>query len=117
MTQMIIDGQKTDAASKQTIDVVSPSDGNVFTTIPRGDAVDVDRAVMAARQALNSEWGKTPAFERGRLLTKLGQAVLDHHEELAQLEARDTGKPISTARGDITVLARYFEFYGGGADK
>ncbi|PLC51775.1 aldehyde dehydrogenase [Pollutimonas subterranea] len=117
MTQMIIDGQKTDAASKQTIDVVSPSDGNVFTTIPRGDAADVDRAVKAARQALNSEWGKTPAFERGRLLTKLGQAVLDHHEELAQLEARDTGKPISTARGDITVLARYFEFYGGGADK
>ncbi|MGB6104559.1 MAG: aldehyde dehydrogenase family protein [Pusillimonas sp.] len=117
MTQMIIDGQKTDAVNKQTIDVVSPSDGKVFTTIPRGDADDVDRAVKAARQALGSEWGKVPAFERGRLLNRLGQAVLDHHEELAQIESRDTGKPISTSRGDIAVLARYFEFYGGGADK
>lgn len=117
MTQMIIDGQKTDAASKQTIDVVAPSDGKVFTTIPRGDAADIDRAVKAARKALNSDWGKIPAFERGRLLMKLGQAVLDNHEELAQLESKDTGKPISTSRGDITVLARYFEFYGGGADK
>lgn len=117
MSQMIIDGQKTDAASQQTLDVVSPSDGQVFTTIPRGDAADVDRAVQAARRALQGEWGQVPAFERGRLLMKLGRAVLDHHEELAQIEARDTGKPLSTARNDITVLARYFEFYGGGADK
>jgi len=117
MHQMIIDGQKTGSANKQAIDVVCPSDGQVFTTIPRGDAADVDRAVGAARKALNGEWGKVPAFERGRLLMKLGQAVLDNREELAQIEAKDTGKPISTARNDITVLARYFEFYGGGADK
>jgi aldehyde dehydrogenase (NAD+) len=114
---MIIDGQKTDAASKKTIEVVCPSDGQVFTTIPRGDATDVDRAVRAAREALKGVWGKTAAFERGRLLMKLGQAILDHQEELAQLEAKDTGKPISAARSDIAVLARYFEFYAGGADK
>ena len=50
-------------------------------------------------------------------LMKLGEKVLEHHSELAQLEARDTGKPMTTARTDITVLARYFEFYGGAADK
>jgi aldehyde dehydrogenase (NAD+) len=55
--------------------------------------------------------------ERGRLLCKISQAVLDHEEELAQLEARDTGKPLTTARNDIKVLARYFEFYGTAADK
>ncbi|KAG1441656.1 hypothetical protein G6F57_018647 [Rhizopus arrhizus] len=57
------------------------------------------------------------ALERGRLLLRLGESVLAHHEELSQLESRDTGKPMSTARADITVLARYFEFYGGAADK
>lgn len=117
MTQMIIEGKSTDAASGQEIDVVCPSDGQVFTTIPRGAAQDVDRAVKAARAALKGEWGALPAFERGRLLMKLSQKILAHHDELAEIEARDTGKPLTTARTDVTVLARYFEFYGGGADK
>lgn len=117
MTQMLINGTKTDAVNKLTIDVIDPSDGKVFTTIPRGGQQDVDHAVTAARAALNGDWGKLAAFERGRLLNRLGQKVLEHQEELARLESRDTGKPISTARGDIGVLARYFEFYGGGADK
>jgi aldehyde dehydrogenase (NAD+) len=57
------------------------------------------------------------ATERGRVLTKIGQAVLDHADELTQIESRDTGKPLATARNDIVVLARYFEFYGTAADK
>ncbi|MYN12333.1 aldehyde dehydrogenase family protein [Pusillimonas sp. TS35] len=117
MTQMIIDGQKTGALDGATLDVLSPVDGKVFATIPRGRAADVDRAVKAARAALSGAWGKLAAFERGRLMQKLSQRILDNLEELAQLEARDTGKPISTARADVAVLARYFEFYGGGADK
>lgn len=117
MSRMIINGQKTQAASGLEIDVVCPSDGQVFTTIPRGAAEDVNQAVKAARAALKGDWGKIPAFERGRLLMALSRKVLEHHEELASIEARDTGKPLTTARTDITVLARYFEFYGGGADK
>ncbi|KNE24828.1 aldehyde dehydrogenase family protein [Achromobacter spanius] len=117
MTQMIINGRQVDAQDGRTIDVVSPVDGEVFTTIPRGQQADVDAAVQAARAALDGDWGGMTALERGRLLLRLGESVLAHHEELAQLESRDTGKPMSTARGDITVLARYFEFYGGAADK
>ncbi|WP_417221550.1 aldehyde dehydrogenase family protein [Achromobacter spanius] len=117
MTQMIINGRQVDAQDGRTIDVVSPVDGEVFTTIPRGQQADVDAAVQAARAALDGDWGRMTALERGRLLLRLGESVLAHHEELAQLESRDTGKPMSTARGDITVLARYFEFYGGAADK
>ncbi len=117
MSKMIIDGQRVDSSDGLVIDVICPSDGQVFTTIPRGTATDVDRAVNAARASLSGAWGKVPAFERGRLLMKLSQAVLDHLDELTDLEARDTGKPMAFARNDITVLARYFEFYGGGADK
>ncbi|SAI59736.1 aldehyde dehydrogenase [Bordetella ansorpii] len=117
MTKMIIDGKPVAAQDGRTLDVLSPVDGAVFTTLPRAQAADVDRAVAAARGALNGAWGRMTALERGRLLIKLGESVLAHHEELSQIESRDTGKPLSTARADITVLARYFEFYGSGADK
>ncbi len=115
--QMIIDGKNTDAIGGQSLQVLSPNDGKAFETIPRGRKADVDLAVKAARQALSGTWGELTALERGRLMIQLGQKILENHEELAQLESRDTGKPISTSRADISALARYFEFYGGGADK
>ena len=105
MTQMIINGRQVDAADGRSLEVVSPVDGQVFTTIPRGQQADVDAAVQAARGALDGAWGRMTALERGRLLLRLGESVLAHHEELARLESRDTGKPMSTARADITVLA------------
>jgi aldehyde dehydrogenase (NAD+) len=58
-----------------------------------------------------------PAFERGRLLMRLSQAILAHADELASLESRDCGKPLRQARADVAATARYFEFYGGAADK
>ncbi|MBM3570888.1 MAG: aldehyde dehydrogenase family protein [Alphaproteobacteria bacterium] len=103
--------------SGETIAVVNPSDGENFTKIARGMAADIDAAVGAARRALEGPWGRMAAVERGRLLTKLGLAIIDHHDELVRLEAMDTGKPLKQARADITAFARYFEFYGGCADK
>jgi aldehyde dehydrogenase (NAD+) len=117
MAKMFIHGESVNAVSGKVLDVLSPVDGKKFDEIPRGDKADVDLAVKAAQQALDGAWGKMTALERGRLLMKLGEKVLAHHAELAQLEARDTGKPMATANADITVLARYFEFYGSGADK
>ena len=117
MKKMFIGGQWLAARDERSLPVVSPADGEVFDRISRGGAHEVDLAVEAARAALAGAWGRCNATERGRTLMKIGQAVLDHHDELARLEARDTGKPMTTARNDITVLARYFEFYGSAADK
>ena len=117
MKNLFIGGRWLPARDGRTLPVVNPSTGETFDQIARGTAHEVDLAVHAARDALDGAWGRLTATERGRLLVRLGTRVLDHHEELAQLEARDTGKPITTARNDITVLARYFEFYGGAADK
>ncbi len=117
MAKMIIGGESKSAVSGQTLPVLSPVDGEVFIDIPRGAAADVDLAVAAARAALGGAWGRFSALERGRLMVRLGQKVLDNAEELALLEARDTGKPMTTARNDMQVLARYFEFYGTAADK
>ena len=113
-----IGGDWRPAAQGMNLDVLCPSDGRPFAQIARSGAADVDAAVSAARTAHDSgDWGKLAAVERGRLISRLGALVLDHFDELAGLEARDTGKPISQARADITATARYFEFYGGAADK
>ena len=117
MKQMFIGGRWLPAQDGRTIAVHAPDDGEVFDHIPRGGAQEVDQAVAAARAALDGHWGRLNATERGRILVKIGEAVLAHEEELAQIEARDTGKPMTTARNDIKVLARYFEFYGTAADK
>jgi aldehyde dehydrogenase (NAD+) len=89
----------------------------VYAHIARGRAAEIDAAVRAAQQALDGEWGRMTATERGRVLMKLANLVQDHAQELAAIEARDTGKALATAMIDMEVLARYFEFYGAGADK
>ena len=117
MQKNFIGGQWTVAASGQTLPVYDPSTGEVFDELARGSAEDVDCAVAAARGALSGAWGQMPATERGRILSRMSTLILARAEERAQLEARDTGKPISQARADIQVAARYCEFYGGAADK
>lgn len=99
------------------IAITDPSTGLDFTHIGRGTARDIDEAVHAAHTARDGAWGKMTALERGRILTRMGMAVLEHVEALAELEARDVGKPLTQARADAIALARYLEFYGGAADK
>jgi len=116
--QNLIGGKWQPASDGRVLEMIGPSDGLSFASIARGTGADVDAAVTAARHAFEEgAWGRMSAVERGRLLTKLGESILAHHEELAQLEARDCGKPMKQARADITAAARYFEFYGGAADK
>ncbi|MFA7669639.1 MAG: aldehyde dehydrogenase family protein [Burkholderiaceae bacterium] len=112
-----INGNWSESRNRDTIEVVSPSNGQPIGKISRGSKEDIDAAVVAARQAFEGVWGNTAAVDRGRLLTQLGQKILEHVDELTQLEALDTGKAMKLARNDIVATARYFEFYGGAADK
>lgn len=114
---VFIDNEWRPTASGKTLDVFEPATGQAFAKIAAGNADDIDAAVMAARRAFNGAWGALSAIERGRLLMRLGQLIPDHFDELAELEARDTGKPMAQARADINATARYFEFYGSAADK
>lgn len=116
-TLCLVGGNWRPAASGKTLPLVNPSDGTELCHIARGDAADIDAAVSAADAALAGAWGRMPATERGRVLTRLGQLVGDHVDTLAQLEAMDVGKPVTQARADAIALARYMEFYGGAADK
>jgi aldehyde dehydrogenase (NAD+) len=109
------------AAGGESLPVTDPSTGQAFARIARGNAADIDAAVAAARRAFGDSgegpWGRFAAVERGRLLGRLAQRVQAHAEELAQLESRTTGKPLKQGRADAQALARYFEYYGGAADK
>lgn len=116
--RQLIGGKAVDAASGARIEIVSPSTGQVFASIPASGAADVDSAVKAARTAFDSgPWPKMPAVERGRLLTRLSHLVEKNGSELAALESRDTGKPLRQGRADVTATMRYYEFYGAAADK
>ncbi|PLP59237.1 aldehyde dehydrogenase [Mesorhizobium loti] len=116
--RQIIGGKALDAVSGLRIDVASPSDGQVFASIPASGQADVDLAVASARRAFeDGPWAKMPAVERGRCLTRLFQLVEKHGAELAALESRDTGKPARQGKADVAATMRYYEFYGGAADK
>ncbi|MHA3914966.1 aldehyde dehydrogenase family protein [Halovulum sp. GXIMD14793] len=114
-TEMLIGGVWEPAAA--TLPVEDPSTGQEFAAIASGTAADIDKAVAAAAQARDGVWGCTQAVERGRILTRIGRLVEARIDELAEIEARDVGKPLTQARNDAIALARYMEFYGGAADK
>lgn len=114
---ILIGGDWRPSAAGQTLALINPSDGSEICQIARGDAQDIDAAVAAAHAAREREWGRMTATERGRILSRLGQLVLERVDDLAHLEALDVGKPLTQARADAVALARYCEFYGGAADK
>ncbi|MCP5271632.1 MAG: aldehyde dehydrogenase family protein [Burkholderiaceae bacterium] len=103
--------------ARETLPLFDPSTGEELARIARCGATEVDAAVAAAQAAQDGEWGRLTATERGRLLMKMSALVLEQVDLLADLEARDVGKPLKQGRADAVALARYLEFYGGAADK
>jgi len=113
-----IGGRAEQSADGRQVDVVCPSDGRIFARIARSGPGDVDKAVKSARHAFDAgPWPRTSATDRGRVLARLSELILRERESLALLEARDVGKIYRSTFSDVTVLARYFEFYAGAADK
>lgn len=112
-----IAGLWVEAQSGQTVAVIDPSTGQQYAEIARSDAADIDAAVQAARKASEGAWGKLAPAARSRLLLRLSLALQNQNESLAQIESRDTGKPLKQARADAGAVARYFEFYAGAVDK
>jgi betaine-aldehyde dehydrogenase len=116
--QLYINGEFVAPQATATIDVIDPSTTEVIAKVPDGSAADVDRAVAAARAAFDEgPWKDTTAQDRGRVLFKLAQIVRDRADELAELETRNSGKPIVESEFDIADVATCFEYYGGLATK
>src|ERR1700690_789437 len=116
--QLYINGEWTDSASKKTFPVYDPSTEEVIAQAPDAGPEDVNRAVAAAKAAFDDgPWATTTAQERGRVLFRLANKIRENIPMLAEMEARNTGKPIVEAEYDITDVATCFEYYGGLATK
>jgi betaine-aldehyde dehydrogenase len=115
--QMYIDGAFVDAGSGRTLQVYDPATEEVIATCPAGDAEDIDLAVQAATRAFYQVWKGVTAQERGRILFRLADRVRQRRAELAELETRNSGKPIAESEADMDDTATCFEYYGGLATK
>jgi betaine-aldehyde dehydrogenase len=116
--QPYINGGFVAPLSAATLDVIDPATTEVIARVPDASAADVDRAVKAARVAFDEgPWRDITAQDRGRILFKLAQIVRDRADELAELETRNSGKPIVEAEFDMADVATCFEYYGGMATK
>jgi phenylacetaldehyde dehydrogenase len=117
--QLFIDGKWVDAASGKTFETPDPSTGDALARVAEGDAEDIERAVKAARRAFDDgPWGGLTASDRGRIIWKIGDLILEHADELAQLESLDNGKPYAVARAaDVPLAADLFHYMAGWATK
>ena len=116
--RMYIDGAWCDAESGQTFETKNPYTGQVWARLPQADGRDVDRAVRAAHAAFSDGlWAGMTASDRGLLLYRLADAIAADAERLADLEVRDNGKLRVEMLGQMRYLPRWFQYYGGLADK
>lgn len=113
-----VNGQWVSSASGEAFPVFDPSTEEVIAQVASSNATDVDKAVKGARAAFDSgPWPATTAQDRGRILFKLAEKIRQNTAQLAELECRNTGKPIVEAEFDIADVATCFEYYGGLANK
>jgi aldehyde dehydrogenase (NAD+) len=117
-TRLLINNQWVDPVEGGTFDTLNPATGEVIAKVAAATAADVDKAVKAARKALESgPWKTMDAADRGKLMFRLADLIEKNAEELAQLEALNSGKTINDARGDMNGVANTLRYYAGWADK
>jgi betaine-aldehyde dehydrogenase len=115
---MYVNGEWTEGSSNDWIPVYDPSTEEVIAEVPNASVADISAAVSAARQAFDEGgWPQTTAQERGRILFRIADKLRADAPALAELECRNSGKPIVEAEFDITDAATCFEYYGGLATK
>ena len=108
---LFINGESTEPASGEVRELTEPATGESLARVAVANEADVDRAVEAAQAALDGDWGKTPPTERSRLLHALADAIQANRKELAELEARNVGKAISSVKAELAQGVENFRFY------
>jgi acyl-CoA reductase-like NAD-dependent aldehyde dehydrogenase len=108
---LFINGESTESSGGEPKELVEPATGDPLAKVAMAAEADVDRAVEAARAALDGDWGKTPGPERSRLLHALADALVANRKELCELEARNVGKAISSVKAEFFQGVENFRFY------
>jgi acyl-CoA reductase-like NAD-dependent aldehyde dehydrogenase len=108
---LFINGEAVEPADGEVRELTEPATGEALGKVALAGERDVDRAVDAARAALEGDWGKTPPTERSRLLHSLADAIVANRKDLAELESRNVGKAISSVKAEIGQGVENFRFY------
>src|SRR5256712_8843760 len=108
---LFINGESTESAAGELRELTEPATGALLARTAMANEQDVDRAVDAARAALDGPWGKTPPTERSRLLHALADALVVNRKELSELEVRNVGKAISSVKAEHAQAVENFRFY------
>src|SRR5438874_1725223 len=108
---LFINGESAEPAAGEARDLTEPATGAPLARVAMASEADVDRAVEAARTALEGPWGKMPPTERSRLLHALADAIVANRKELAELEARNVGKAISSVKAELAGATENFRYY------
>src|SRR5262249_47134832 len=114
--QMLIGADWVDAVSGRTFETLNPATAGLLAPVPQAGQEDVGRAVRAARVAFTegSPWRKMPPGERGKILHRIGDLILEHGDELALLDSLDNGKPVGLAKFiDVGASADMFHYMSG----
>src|SRR5258708_2676476 len=115
---LFIDGEFTPGVDGRAFKTISPATEEVLAEVTEAGPGDVDRAVTAARKAYEHTWSAMPGRERAKYLYRIARIVQERARELAVLESIDNGKPIRESRDvDLPLVAAYFFYYAGWADK
>lgn len=109
-TGLFVDGEFTDASDGGTFATINPATGETIADVAHGTAQDVERAVSAARSAQKS-WADAPITERSAVLRRTAELIEENAEELAALESRDAGKPITDCRAQVLGTAGWFDYF------
>ncbi|MDL9948165.1 aldehyde dehydrogenase [Gordonia sp. ABSL11-1] len=117
VVDLFIDGKSVPASSGRTYTTVDPYTGAAVSVVADADTSDVDEAVGAARRALGGPWSSITAPARGQLLVQLARLIRRDAEHLASLETKENGKLLREMAGQVEGIARWYEYFGGLADK
>ena len=116
-TQLLINGRFRDGAEKKRLPQINPATEEVFTEVSAAALADVQDAVDGAQQTFQASWRDLIPRKRTEILFQVARQIRQNAEQLAQLESRNIGKPISDARDEVELGARVFEFYAGAVGK
>src|SRR5437899_8419692 len=115
---LVLGGERVPAAEGKTFAVIEPGSGKPFAEVAEAGPEDVERAMQAAYRAFEQgRWPRLSATDRGRILLQAATLVRERLEDIATIEARNAGKPMRDARGEVALVAAVLEYWGGAANK
>ena len=112
-----INGQWVDPSNNQWFDTENPYTGEVWAKIAKGNSKDVNKAVMAAKDAFENVWGIMKPTERGKYLVRLAEIIERESTRLGELEVKDNGKLLAEMGSQTKYIGEWYRYYGGLADK